>query len=371
MRVAHKRLGRMAVPIALLTLPGLALAGCGGGGGSSGSSGGGGGAKEVKIMLLTKDATNPFWLAMQKGAQAQVAKEQNAKLTLASGKADGDEQSQVDQIEQSIARGDDGILIAPNGPGVNPAIKKARDQGMHVIALDTPFTPVDTAEATLATDNFEAGQVIGKWMAAQLNGQKSIIAMLPAFNDKIISVDTDRYQGFLDGMGINLADKSKKGDEAPTGKYTGGKGGDYQIVCSEASQATVDGGKTAMERCLSKSSAINTVYSINEPDGEGAAQAVKAANSKAVIVSVDGGCQGVQDVKDGILGATAQQYPVKMAEQGVQAIVSVVRGGELPKPSAGKDFVNTGVKLVTDKQVTGLDSIDTSAAAQVCWGTKK
>jgi len=361
----------MAVPIALLALPGLALAACGVGGGSSGSSGGGSGTKEVKIMLLTKDATNPFWQAMQKGAKDQAAKEQNVKLTLASGKADGDEQSQVDQIEQSIARGDDGILIANNGPGVNPAIKKARDAGMHVIALDTPFTPVDTAEATLATDNFEAGQVIGKWMAAQLNGQKAVIAMLPAFNDKIVSVDTDRYQGFLDGMGIDLADKSKKGDEAPTGKYTGGKGGDYQIVCSEASQATVDGGKTAMERCLSKSSAINTVYSINEPDGEGAAQAVKAANSKAVIVSVDGGCQGVQDVKEGVLGATAQQYPVKMAEQCVQAMVSVVRGGEVPKPSPGKDFTNTGVKLVTDKPVTGLDSITTADASSICWGTKK
>ena len=105
MPVAHKRLHRTAIPIALLALPGLALAGCGGG--SSGSSGGGWGAKEVKIMLLTKDATNPFWQAMQKGAKDQVGKEQNVKLTLASGKKDGDEQSQVDQIEQSIARGDD------------------------------------------------------------------------------------------------------------------------------------------------------------------------------------------------------------------------------------------------------------------------
>ena len=370
MRIARKRLNRMAAPIALLALPGLALTGCGGGS-SGGSSSGGGGTKEVKIMLLTKDATNPFWQAMQKGAKDQVAKEQNVKLTLASGKKDGDEQSQVDQIEQSIARGDDGILIANNGPGVNPAIKKARDAGMHVIALDSPTNPVDVVEATLATDNFEAGQVIGKWMAAQLNGQKATIAMLPAFNDKIIPVDIQRYEGFLDGMGIDLADKSKKGDEAPTGKYSGGKGGDYQIICSEPSQATVDGGKTAMERCLTKNSAINTVYSINEPDGEGAAQAVKAAGSKAVIVSVDGGCQGVQDVKDGILGATAQQYPVKMAEQGVQAIVQVVRGGELPKPDAGKDFVNTGVKLVTDKKVTGLDSITTSDASSICWGTKK
>jgi fructose transport system substrate-binding protein len=370
MRTGSNRFHQMAVSLALLSLPGLILAGCGGGDDSGSGSGSGDGSKEVKLMLLTKDATNPFWLAMQKGAQAQVAKEQNVKLTLASGKADGDEQSQVDQIEQSIARGDDGILIANNGPGVNPAIKKARDAGMTVIALDSPTTPPDVVQATLATDNFQAGQEIGKWMAAKLAGQKAVIAMLPAFNDKIIAVDVQRYEGFLDGMGIDLATKDKKGDEAQTGKYKGGKGGDYEIVCSEASQATVDGGKTALERCLSKNANINAVYTINEPDAAGASQAVKAAGNKGMIVSVDGGCQGVQDVKDGNFGATSQQYPVKMAEDGVKAIVSVVRGGELPKPSAGQDFVNTGVKLVTDKPVDGLDSIDTTEGANLCWGTK-
>jgi len=368
MRTGSNRLHKVAISIALFSLPGLILAGCGGGDDSG--SGSGDGSKEVKVMLLTKDATNPFWLAMQKGAQAQVAKAQNVKLTLASGKADGDEQSQFDQIEQSIARGDDGILIANNGPGVNPAIKKARDAGLTVIALDSPTTPADVVEATLATDNFQAGQEIGKWMAAQLNGEKAVIAMLPAFNDKVVAVDVQRYEGFLDGMGIDLATKDKKGDEAATGQYKGGKGGAYEIVCSEASQATVDGGKTAMERCLTKNGNINAVYTINEPDGAGASQAIKAAGSKAVIVSVDGGCQGVQDVKDGNLGATSQQYPVKIAEEGVKAIVSVVRGGELPKPTDGKDFVNTGVKLVTDKPVAGIDSIDTTEGASLCWGTK-
>ena len=126
-----------------------------------------------------------------------------------------------------------------------------------------------------------------------------------------------------------------------------------------------------MERCLTKNPAINVVYTINEPDGEGASQALKAAGNKATITSVDGGCQGVQDVKDGNFGATSQQYPVKMAEEGVKAIAAKVRGGELPKPSEGQDFVNTGVKLVTDKPVDGLESIDTTEGASLCWGTKK
>ena len=71
---------------------------------------------------------------------------------------------------------------------------------------------------------------------------------------------------------------------------------------------------------------------------------------------------------DGIIDATSQQYPVKMAELGVEAIVELVETGEAPEPSEGLDFFNTGVALVTDQPVDGVDSIDTAEAASICWG---
>ncbi len=89
--------------------------------------------------------------------------------------------------------------------------------------------------------------------------------MLDLFNDKVVSVDYNRDQGFLTGMGIDVKDKKKNGDEAKTGKYTGGKGGDYTIVCNEPTHGAEDGGKTAMENCLPKNPNINLVYTINEP----------------------------------------------------------------------------------------------------------
>ncbi|HEX8487534.1 MAG TPA: substrate-binding domain-containing protein [Propionibacteriaceae bacterium] len=359
-------------PLALTAVLSLALAGCGGdtGGGTSAGGQAVGTDDPVAVTLITKDSTNPFWIAMQKGAQEAAAKEKDVKITIAAGKKDGDEDGQVQAIEQSIARGDQGILITPNGPGVNPAIKKARDAGLFVIALDTPPDPADTVDITFATDNREAGTLIGKWTAEKLDGKEAVIALLDAFNDKIITVDVNRDQGFLEGMGIDVKGKDKKGDEDKTGKYTGGKGGDYTIVCNEPSGATVDGGKTAMETCLSKNPDINVVYSINEPAGEGAAQALKGTDNKVLAVSVDGGCQGVQGVKDGTFGATSQQYPVKMAQLGVEAIVKIARGGEKPKVTEGLDFFNTGVALVTDQPVAGLESIDTTKGAEVCWGTK-
>ncbi|SDK60824.1 substrate-binding protein domain-containing protein [Arthrobacter sp. ok362] len=194
--------------------------------------------------------------------------------------------------------------------------------------------------------------------------------MLDLFDDKVVSVDYNRDQGFLTGLGIDTADKKKNGDEAKTGKYTGGKGGDYEIVGSQATQGAEDGGRTAMETLLSKNPNINVVYTINEPAAAGAYEALKSAGKEkdVLVVSIDGGCAGVNNVKSGVIGATAQQYPVKMAELGVKAIVEIAKTGKKPANSEGLDFFNTGVALVTDKAADGVTSITTAEASQMCWG---
>lgn len=358
----------------------LTMAACGGSSGDSTTSASAGGSassggstasaasgEKVGVTLITKDSTNPFFVAMQNGAKADAEKN-NVSLTVASGKQEGDDAGQITAIEDAVARGDKGILITPMSDGVNAAIKSARDAGLYVIALDTPPDPADTVDITFATDNRLAGQLIGKWAASQLDGQKATIALLDLFNDKIVSVDYNRDQGFLEGMGIDVKDGKKNGDEDATGKYTGGKGGDYEIICNEPSNGAEDGGRTAMENCLSKNDGINVVYTINEPAAVGANAALQAAGKKAIIVSVDGGCAGVKSVTDGVIGATAQQYPLKMATMGMEAIATIARGGEKPKTSDGLDFFNTGVALVTDKPVDGLESITSAEGAKICWG---
>ncbi|GAA0240179.1 substrate-binding domain-containing protein [Cryptosporangium japonicum] len=333
----------------------LAAAGCGDSGDSD----------SVSVSLITKNSTNPFFVTMQDGAK-KAAAANDVELTLAAGKEDGDEQTQVQAIEDAIARGDKGILITPNGPGVNSAIKKARDAGLYVIALDTPPDPADTVDITFATDNFRAGELIGKWTAVQLAGKPATIALLDLFNDKIVSVDYNRDQGFLTGMGIPTNDTKKNGDEAKTGRYSGGT---YQIVCNEPTQGAEDGGRTAMERCLTKNPGINVVYTLNEPAAVGAQKALKAAGiTNVLVVSVDGGCDGVKQVKDGIINATSQQYPVKMAELGVKAIKDIATDGKKPSVTGGKDFFDTGVALVTDEPADGVESIDTTKGAELCWG---
>jgi fructose transport system substrate-binding protein len=124
-----------------------------------------------------------------------------------------------------------------------------------------------------------------------------------------------------------------------------------------------------MEACLAKDPDINLVYTINEPAAGGAEQALTEAGVKATIVSVDGACSpGLELVKSGAIGATSQQYPVKMAELGVEAIAKIARGGEKPAVSPGLDFYDTGVALVTDKKVDGVESISVANGDELCWG---
>ena len=382
--------GRRLAIVASAGVLALGLAACGGssGGGSSSSaapesssaapessSAAPAPGEAVKVTLITKDSTNPFFVAMQEGAK-EAAAAQGVELTVASGKSEGDDQSQIDAIEQAIARGDKGILITPMSVNVNAAIEKARAAGLYVIALDTPTDPPETVDITFATDNCLAGEAIGQWTAGALNGEKATIAELVIFNDRVVSVDYCRANGFLKGLGVEVPTLEDMASPAKSGKYTTGAGGDYEIVCLEATGANEEGGRAGMEKCLAANPDINVVYTINEPTAFGAAAALKAAGKKigtdVLVVSVDGGLAGVEAVKAGEIQATSQQYPLLMAKLGVEAIKTIADGGTPPSPtSANGEFFDTGVVLCTD---TPQDTVTSAKqeSAQYCidnaWG---
>ena len=323
--------------------------------------------KKVGVSLILKNLTNPFFIAMTKGAKAK-AKSLGMNLSVAAGKDETDDAAQVSAIENAISKKDAGILITPISPGVYSAITKARKAGLYVIALDTPTDPASIVDITYATDNCKAGNMIGQWAAHKLNGKKAVIALLDIFNDKSVTTDYCRDNGFLAGMGIPLNDPKIIGDEVKTGKYTSGKGGDYEIVGNVATLGAEEGGRTGMETLLAKNPDINLVYTINEPAASGANAALKAAGKTALIVSVDGGRAGVENVKAGIIGATSQQYPLLMASLGVQSIFDKITKKINPKRSPGLDFFNTGEILITDDPQAGVPSKPTSYGLANAWG---
>jgi len=354
-----KALGTGGAIAAALTLA-MGLSACGGDDEGSAGSGSSGGGDAVKVGLITKTETNPFFVKMKEGASA-AAQESGAELQSFAGKKDGDNESQVAAVENLISAGAKGFMITANdSKGIVPSLDKARQAGLLVIALDTPIEPSDAADATFATDNYQAGLLIGQWAKAKFEseGKQAKIALLD-LNPDGVSVDVQRDQGFLEGFGVDVADKTKIGDES-----------DPRIVGHDVTDGAEEGGRTAMENLLQKDAGVNLVYTINEPAAAGAYEALKAAgkDKDVTIVSVDGGCPGVENVKSGVIGATSQQYPLKMAEMGVEAIEAFAKDGTKPEPTAGKDFVDTGVTLITDEPAEGVESKDTAFGLENCWG---
>lgn len=317
-------------------------------------------AAGIGACLITKTETNPFFVKMKEGAQAKAA-ELGVDLKTYAGKDDGDNEGQVAAVETCIADGAKGILITPsNTKAIVPVIKKARDAGILVIALDTPLDPIDAADQTMATDNFQAGFLIGAYARAKLGdaAKDAKIGFLD-INPQQVTVDVLRDQGFMVGFGIDAKDRNVIGDED-----------DPRIVGHDYTNGNPEGGRKAMENLLQINPDINVIHTINEPAAAGAYEALKAVGKEkqVLIMSVDGGCPGVKDVAAGIIGGTSQQYPLLMASMGVEAIKKFADTGEKPGVTEGKNFFDTGVALITDNPVEGVPSIDTKEGLAKCWG---
>jgi fructose transport system substrate-binding protein len=298
---------------------------------------------QITIGLVTKTEVNPYFVKLRQAATAEAEK-QGAKLIARFGKFDGDNEGQVAAVEDLISAGVKGILITPNNStGMLGVIKKARDKGILVIALDTATDPADAVDATLATDNFEAGLLQGQYARKALGNKAPKLAMLDGTPGG--TVDVQRHDGFLKGFGL------KEGDPAIIGKQN--------------THGAQDEGQTAMENLLTAHPDINVVYTINEPAAEGAYAAIKARGrlKDIVLTSIDGGRLGVQYVKDGKIAATVMQFPKLMATRGVDYVVDYVKSGK--KPSG---FINTGASLITDKPFPDLKSKDTKWGLENCWG---
>jgi fructose transport system substrate-binding protein len=298
----------------------------------------------VKVGLITKDATNPFFVKMHAGANA-AAKKAGAELIYAAGKSSSDNAGQITAIENMVTAGVKGILITvADAKAENAAIAQARAKGVLVIALDSPTSPTTAVDALFATNNFNAGVFIGKYARAATKGKKVTIAMLDEHAGS--SVGALRHNGFLKGFGI--------------------KNNDKQIACVANGGGQQTQSQPAMENCLQKNPNINVLYTINEPSAAGAWTALKKAGktkNAVTIVSVDGGCAGVRNVRAGVIDATSQQYPLRMASLGVAAVVKFANGG-----AKSSGYTDTGLNLIAAKPLKGVPSKSVKYGLANCWG---
>lgn len=334
----QRRLACLLVAL-LVTVSGCTVQRYWGGGSNTAGSG------RAKIGLITKTDTNPYFVELRNAASA-AAKAQGADFIALAGQFDGDNDGQVRAIENMLQQGVNAILITPNSStGVLAAIDRARKAGVLVIALDTATDPADAVDATFATDNVAAGREQGAYVKAALGGAQPKVLMIDGTAGS--TVDTYRHNGFLQGMGLT--------DNSP------------EILGRDQANGDQSTAQQKMENLLQRSTDINAVYTMNEPTARGAYAALQERGLAGHVVmgSIDGGCQGVENVRDGMYQATVMQFPRKMAQEGMNAAVEYARTGK--KPSG---FIDTGSVVITDKPMPGVPSQNTDWGLQNCWGNK-
>lgn len=321
----------------------LVAAGCG-----EGSAGGG--DDEISIGFITKSTSNPFFVKTQEAAKA-AAEEAGASFTALSGEFDGDNEAQAQAVEDLMSKDVDAIIIDPSSSeGIVPTLEKAKKRDIMIVAIDTELDPGTTADATFATDNTKAGELVGAYIKESIGDEEPKVAMLDL--QPGVTVGDQRHNGFLTGFGLS-------GDDDPA------------IVGSGITQGAQDKGQQVMENLLQKNGDINAVYAINEPAALGAVEAIKRADKtdQVKLGTIDGGCAGVQAVKDGDIAATAMQFPAKMSEEAVAAIIAFEKDGTKPEmPDGGAGFESTGEVLIAKEPIDGIESEDPDWGLENCWG---
>ena len=307
-------------------------------------------AQPVIGLITRSEQVNPYFAALRRGAE-QAARHLDVRLLSATGEAEETVGGQLAALDRLLASGARVILITPaDSRALVPALARARARGVLVLALDGPTEPVSAVDAVISSDNLEAGALAGRYGRAlwEVGGParpaRLALLDLPA----VSAVGVQRRQGFLAGFGLAAA----------------GAGPKAEVVCRLETRGDRVSAKAAMETCLSRG-ALDLVFAANEPAAAGAATALAAAGltARIPVVTVDGSCLGVRAVADGYFKATAQQFPGRMGEVGVEAAASWLRRGQRPDPR-----INTGVSLVVARPLAGVPSIDLQAGLAACWG---
>lgn len=260
-------------------------------------------AKELKAVGLTVgDMANPFFVAMGKGTEEAAKKiNPNVKVTALSTKYDLN--TQVGQIENFIANKIDLLLVNAVDPkAIAPVLKKARDAGIVVVAVDVG---AEGADYTVMSDNVAAGANACEYIAKKLNGKGNVVIV----NGPPVTSVIDRVVGckqvFAKNPGIKV------------------------LSDNQDAKGSRDGGMAVMQDLLTANPKIDAVFAINDPTGIGAELAIKQAKREGVfITAVDGAPDAVVALKDpkSLFEGSSAQNPYQMASDGVKIGYDIMNG---------------------------------------------
>ncbi|MEH1823887.1 MAG: ABC transporter substrate-binding protein [Nostoc sp.] len=284
-----------------------------------------GNGKLKSVAFTVGDLSNPFFVLMGQATEAEAKKIGGKDVNVTVVSSAYDLNQQANQIENFTASNTDIIIVnAADKSGIKPAIEKAKQAGRIVIAVDTGAE--GGVDATITTNNVQAGEVSCKYIADRLKGKGNVV--------------------IVNGPPVDSVIQRVSGCENVLAKYP-----DIKILSkNQNAEGSRDGGLRVMTDLLTTFPKIDAVFAINDPSGVGAELAANQAQRKDFfIVGVDGAPEAITAIKnkDGLYAATATQNPRGMAEKAVQVGNDILNG---KKPSNSTILIP--VKLITKDNVS-------------------
>jgi len=279
----------------------------------------------VKIGFITKFPV-PFFATMADAAKAYAAAHPGVEIIYGQGTSATDIEGQIALIESMVTKGVQGIALTPVDPTVAAALDKAIAAGVKVVLMDNNIPDWNGRTALATTDNYNAGKIAGAYLKTVLKDGDSlgILEGVPG----VPSLD-DRVKGMLDGLA----------------------GVDVKVVGKGATNCTEELGISVAEDLLTKNPDLKAIFAACGPPAAGAAQAIKnagIANDAIVLAGFDFCCGEQEALEAGIEDATVAQFPAKMAELGVDALVKAIRGEKV------ESLIDSGAALVTKENMANF-----------------
>jgi ribose transport system substrate-binding protein len=281
-------------------------------------------AKLNSVGVTVGDLSNPFFVVMAEGAEQEAKKIGGDNVRVTTVSSGYDLNQQFNQLENFVAADTDVIVLnAADSKGIRPAVDRARAAGSVVVAVDTGVEA--DVDATVTTNNLQAGEVSCQYIADRLQGKGNIVIV----NGPPVTSVIERVDGCLDVLSKYPKLKILSKDQNAEGSR--------------------DGGLRVMSDLLTTFPDIDAVFAINDPSGVGADLAAnQAKRDDFFIVGVDGAPEAIEAIasEDSVYAATATQDPRGMAQTAVEVGNKVRQGQKLES-----EDILIPVKLITKENV--------------------
>ena len=292
------------------------------------------GSAKYTFVLIVGVKGDPFYVTMQKGAQAMA--DTLGVTLLVDGPAQFSATLQAPIVDAYIAKKVDVMIIAAcDKQAMIAPLQNANNAGIKVISVDTFIGngdyvngPVTFPLSYVGSDNVQGGKIAGQSLISAIGNKGGIYIenVTPG-----ISTTDQRQQGCVEAIqatngAVTLVGSNYDNDSAATASQ--------QVSALLAS---------------SKGSQVNGIFGTNLFSAEGAAQAVKNANKQGQIkiANFDAPVEAINDLNNGVVDLVIAQKPSDMGSTAVQYGVYALTG----KTSSIQKRVATGYVVINKTNV--------------------